>query len=35
MEVRVGQTRVIFTLVDEEIEILLIQDINFRGNIYG
>jgi mRNA interferase RelE/StbE len=31
---RVGQIRVIFTLVNNEIEILLIYDIDFRGNIY-
>lgn len=31
---RVGQIRVIFTLVGDEIEILLIYDIDFRGNIY-
>lgn len=31
---RVGQIRVIFTLVGEELEILLIYDINVRGSIY-
>lgn len=31
---RVGQIRVIFTLVREELEILLIYDINVRGSIY-
>jgi len=32
---RVGQIRVIFTVIDSEIEILLIQDIGFRGGIYN
>lgn len=32
---RVGQIRVIFTVIDGEIEILLIQDIGFRGGIYN
>jgi mRNA interferase RelE/StbE len=32
---RVGQIRVIFTIIDGEIEILLIQDIGFRGGIYN
>ncbi|NMF85703.1 type II toxin-antitoxin system RelE/ParE family toxin [Nodosilinea sp. P-1105] len=32
---RVGQIRVIFTVVNSEIEILLIQDIGFRGGIYN
>jgi mRNA interferase RelE/StbE len=32
---RVGQIRVIFTIIDSEIEILLIQDIGFRGGIYN
>ena len=32
---RVGQIRVIFTVVNSKIEILLIQDIGFRGGIYN
>jgi len=32
---RVGQIRVIFTVMDSEIEILLIQDIGFRGGVYN
>ena len=32
---RVGQIRVIFTIVNSEIEILLIQDVGFRGDIYN
>ncbi|MGF1514095.1 MAG: type II toxin-antitoxin system RelE/ParE family toxin [Elainellaceae cyanobacterium] len=32
---RVGQIRVIFTLVEGEIEILLIYDIDFRGDVYN
>ncbi|MGF1536269.1 MAG: type II toxin-antitoxin system RelE/ParE family toxin [Elainellaceae cyanobacterium] len=32
---RVGQIRVIFTLVEGEIAILLIYDIDFRGDIYN
>jgi mRNA interferase RelE/StbE len=31
---RVGQIRVIFTLIGEEMEVLLIYDINVRGSIY-
>lgn len=31
---RVGQVRVIFTLVGNAIEILLIYDIDFKGSIY-
>ncbi|MGF1566773.1 MAG: type II toxin-antitoxin system RelE/ParE family toxin [Nodosilinea sp.] len=31
---RVGQIRIIFTLIGEELEILLIYDINVRGSIY-
>lgn len=31
---RVGQIRVIFTLIGDELEILLIYDINVRGSIY-
>lgn len=31
---RVGQVRVIFTLVGNEIEILLIYDIDFRSSLY-
>ena len=31
---RVGQIRVVFTLVSGELEILLIYDINVRGSIY-
>lgn len=31
---RVGQIRVIFTLIGEDLEILLIYDINVRGSIY-
>ncbi len=31
---RVGQIRVIFTLVGEDLKILLIYDINVRGRIY-
>lgn len=31
---RVGQVQVIFALVGNEIEILLIYDIDFRGSIY-
>jgi len=31
---RVGQIRVIFTLMGDELEILLIYDINVRGSIY-
>jgi mRNA interferase RelE/StbE len=31
---RVGQIRVIFTLVGKAMEILLIYDINVRGSIY-
>ena len=31
---RVGQIRVIFTIIDGKVEILLIYDIDFRGNVY-
>jgi len=32
---RFGQMRVIFTLVEGEIAILLIYDIDFRGDVYN
>ena len=34
VRLRVGQIRVIFTIIDGKVEILLIYDIDFRGNVY-